>query len=53
MIKLYEQRLGTTLSDVVYFKLAIDARCHWIQDGHVHISLSLPHFFTYCAPLLV
>lgn len=26
------------LVDVVYFKLAIDARCHWNEDGYVCLS---------------
>jgi hypothetical protein len=41
MVQLYKQRLGTNLLDVVYFKLAIDAHCHWNHAGHAQFTNNL------------
>lgn len=35
MVRLYERRSSSILEDVVYFKLAINARYYWNRGGHV------------------
>lgn len=44
MVKLYERRSRATLLDVVYFKLAIDARCQWNQGRHVQFDYFYTNF---------
>lgn len=35
MVLLYEKKSKQPTKNTVYFKLAIDVRCHWTQGGHV------------------
>jgi hypothetical protein len=47
MVLLYERRSASTLNGVVYFKLAIDSRCHWNRGGQVYLLFHLQFQSTY------